>query len=212
LSCLCLHKYLDFPFLWVLGIFFSATLSAMGIFKIYNQPFVNPSLTKEQIGTRVMDIGKTLAIILSQAIVVTAFLWNDLLPMSAHSLPHSFVTIIVFGILIEFFYYIYHRIVHKHFYLEIHQQHHLNTDVYPLDTFDFTLFDSMGLVISIGLPLLLLEVTMLEQFIILFIYIVSSYLSHSRLFYDHHYKHHSLRKCNYCIFFPIFDILFGTYK
>jgi len=196
---------------WVLGIFLSSTLTAFGICKLYNQPFANPALSNEQIIQRMIDIGKTLTIILGQAVLATAFLWNTMLPMSAHNFPKTFLTIIVFVILIEFFYYIYHRMIHKYFY-EIHKQHHLITDVYPLDTFDFTLLDSLGLVVSIGLPMLLIEVTILEQFIILFIYIVSSYLSHSRQFYDHHYKHHSLRKCNYCIFLPIFDILLDTYK
>jgi len=196
----------------VFGIFISSTLTAYTICILCKQPFANPSLTNQQVWERIVDISKTLMIILSQAVIATAFLWHKILPMSAHNCIRTITTILLFSILIEFFYYIYHRIIHKFFFEQIHKQHHLNQDVYPLDTFDFTLFDSLGLVISIGLPLLILEVTILEQFVVLYIYIISSYLSHSRLLYDHHHKHHYLGHCNYCIFLPIFDILFGTYK
>jgi sterol desaturase/sphingolipid hydroxylase (fatty acid hydroxylase superfamily) len=196
----------------VLGIFLSGTLTAFMICLLYNQPFINPSFTKQQILDRFVDILKNSIFILCIATLFTAFIFKKMLPNSAHSWRQTIFTVIIFSIAIEFFYYIYHRIVHKIGYELIHEKHHRNEVVYPFDTFDFTFVDSLNLVVSIGLPLLLIPVTVLEQCIILYIYVTSSYLSHSQLFYDHHHKHHYLKHCNYCIFLPIFDILFGTYK
>jgi aldehyde decarbonylase len=200
--------------LLVLAIFLSGTFTAFVICFLYKQPFINPSFTKQQIRVRFREILRNSIILLLIAVAFTIFIFSrkKLLPNSAHSWRESIITVILFSIAIEFFYYLYHRVVHKVGYELIHEQHHRNEIVYPFDTFDFTFFDSLGLVVSIGAPLLFIPVTLLEQCIILYIYVTSSYLSHSRLFYDHHHKHHSIKHCNYCIFLPIFDVLFGTYK
>jgi len=200
--------------LLVLAIFLSGTFTAFMICFLYKQPFINPSFTKQQIRGRFVEILQISLVILSIAIAFTLFVFSrkKLLPNSAHSWRQIIFTVILYSLAIEFFYYIYHRVVHKVGYELIHEKHHRNEEVYPFDTFDFTWIDSLGLAVSIGLPILFIPITVLEQFITLYIYVTSSYLSHSRLFYDHHHKHHSIKHCNYCIFLPIFDVLFGTYK
>jgi len=88
----------------------------------------------------------------------------------------------------------------------------INIIVYPFDSFYLTDLDDLASIISIGMPIIFINVSLYEQILIFYIYITSSYLSHSELYWSHHSIHHKLLNCNYCILFPIFDIIFGTYR
>jgi sterol desaturase/sphingolipid hydroxylase (fatty acid hydroxylase superfamily) len=114
--------------------------------------------------------------------------------------------------MIEANYYIYHRIIHKYYYANVHKKHHTNIIVYPFDTFYLSGLDDLASIISIGSPVILINISVYEQIIILSLYITTSYLSHSELYWSHHSIHHKLLNYNYCILFPFFDILFGTYN
>jgi len=75
-----------------------------------------------------------------------------------------------------------------------------------------TELDDLASIISIGMPIIFVNISVYEQMIILYIYITTSYLSHSELYWSHHSIHHKLLNYNYCILFPIFDVIFGTYR
>lgn len=196
------------------GVFSFSTLSAYIICNIYNQPFINPKYSLDLINTRLTDARNTILVVLTKSFITTSLVINKIESVQNHTWFQTGINICTYSMFIELFYYVYHRGVHSHpfVYKLIHKKHHINHDVYPFDTFYLTTFDSMGLIISLGLPLTFLPVSYFELNTVLYIYLTSSYLSHSRLFYDHHYIHHTLIEYNYCILLPIFDILFKTYR
>jgi|LauGreSBDMM110SN_4_FD.fasta_scaffold01363_4 sterol desaturase/sphingolipid hydroxylase (fatty acid hydroxylase superfamily) len=195
-------------------VFSLSTLTAYVTCVVFKQPFINPIYTTDLIYTRAKEAGNTVVVVLSQAVITAAFFIHKIESENNHTWFQTGMNMCLYGLCIEFIYYIYHRSAHSNTFLyqKIHKQHHVNHDVYPFDTFYLTTFDSLGLIVSLGLPLTYLPVTYFELNTVLYIYLTSSYLSHSKLFYDHHHIHHSLLKCNYCILVPIFDILFQTYR
>ena len=181
-----------------------STLSAYFICSYNNYPFINPSLTDEQQNLKINEYIKNVPILIIQSTSLMYFVSNNFVQYNDHTLFQSFYTLGMYFLCIEAIYYVYHRLIHK--------KHHTNIIVYPFDTFFLTELDDLASIVSIGLPILFIKVSMFEQFIILYLYITSSYLSHSNLFWSHHYIHHKLFIYNFCILFPIFDIIFGTYK
>lgn len=198
----------------VVGTFSLSSVTAYGICRITNQPFINPKFDNERIVRQYTDVRNSISMILLQSIVITAHMRDRILDNSAHNLLQSVIAIFYYAAFIEFFYYIYHRSIHSQptVYKLVHKKHHENTEVYPFDTFYFTYLDSLAFIGSVGLPLFIVDVTHIEHFFILYVYITSAYMSHSRICYDHHDKHHRMIFCNYCILLPFFDILCGTYK
>ena len=201
-------------FMMNIGIFGFSTLTAYIICNVYNQPFINPKYSTDLITTRLKDGTSTVVVVLAKSFITTSFFIEKIVSVKNHTWLQTGTTIASYTLLIELLYYVYHRGVHSYPYLYklIHKKHHANYDVYPFDTFYLTTFDSIGLIISLGLPLTFLPVSYFELNTVLYIYITSSYLAHSKLFYDHHHIHHSLVEYNYCIFLPVFDILFNTYR
>jgi len=196
------------------GVFGFSTFTAYIICNIYNQPFINPKYSNDLITTRIKDACSTIVVVLTKSCITTSFLIYKIQSVKNHTLFQTGMTICTYSLFIELFYYAYHRGVHSYpfVYKLVHKKHHANHDVYPFDTFYLTTYDSIGLLISLGLPLTFLSVSYFELSTVIYIYITSSYLSHSKLFYDHHHIHHSLLEYNYCILVPIFDILFKTYR
>ena len=192
--------------------FIMSTLSAYFICSYNNYPFINPSLTDEEKNLRINEYTRNVPILIIQSSGLMYLISDNIIKYDEHTLFQSFYTLCMYFLCIEAIYYVYHRLIHKYFYLYVHKKHHTNIIIYPFDTFFLTELDDLASIVSIGLPVLFIKISMIEQFIILYIYITSSYLSHSNLFWSHHYIHHKLFKYNFCILFPIFDIIFGTYK
>jgi len=197
-----------------IGVFSFSTFTAYTICYIYNQPFINPTYSFDLICTRMKDARNTVVVVLTKSFITTSFFIRKIESEKNHTWLQTGITICTYTLFIEFLYYVYHRGVHSNpfLYKLIHKKHHVNHDVYPFDTFHLTTFDSIGLITSLGLPLTFLRVSYFELCTVLFIYLTSSYLAHSKLFYDHHYIHHTLIDYNYCIFLPVFDILCKTYR
>lgn len=180
--------------------------------KIVYNCFINPSLTDEEKNLRINEYTRNVPILIIQSTSLMYLISDNIIKYDDHTLFQSFYTLCMYFLCIEAIYYVYHRLIHKYFYLYVHKKHHTNITVYPFDTFFLTELDDLASIVSIRLPVLFIKISMIEQFIILYLYITSSYLSHSNLFWSHHYIHHKLFKYNFCILFPIFDIIFGTYK
>ena len=211
---LSLQDFIYSLFIINIGVFSLSTVTAYLICAFFKQPFINPKYSNDLITVRISEARNTVVIVLTQSVITTSFLVQKIESVKNHTWFQTGMIICTYSIFIELFYYIYHRGVHSYPYLYqlIHKQHHNNHDVFPFDTFYLTTFDSMGLIVSLGLPLTYLPVSYFELNTVIYIYLTSSYLSHSRLFYDHHHIHHTLINYNYCIFLPIFDILFQTYR
>jgi sterol desaturase/sphingolipid hydroxylase (fatty acid hydroxylase superfamily) len=195
----------------IIGTFSLSTVTAFAICYYNNYDFVNPQFKFSKCLERMFDVGKNVPILLLQSVGFMYVVSDNIIPYGNHSYYESMVTMIKYTLFIEANYYLYHRFIHAYFY-SIHKKHHTNIVVFPFDTFYLSELDDFALVVSLGLPLIFIQVSRLEQFLILYIYITSAYLSHSTLFWNHHDIHHRLLFCNYCILFPVFDIIFGSYK
>jgi sterol desaturase/sphingolipid hydroxylase (fatty acid hydroxylase superfamily) len=197
---------------FVSGTFSISTLTAYLICYFNNYPFINPTLTNKEKTLLINEYLRNVPILIVQSGGLMYLISDNIIAYGQHTWLQSFYTLCLYCIYVEAMYYIYHRLIHKYFYLYVHKKHHTNIIVYPFDTFFLTELDDLASIISIGLPILFVKISILEQFIILYMYITSSYLSHSKLYWHHHSVHHRFMKYNFCILFPIFDIMFGTYR
>jgi sterol desaturase/sphingolipid hydroxylase (fatty acid hydroxylase superfamily) len=196
----------------IIGTFAFSTMTAYFICSLNNYPFINPKFSNETQLERVNDYIKNVPILIIQSIGLMHLASNNIIHYGSHTLLESFYYMSIYCTLIEANYYLYHRFIHKYYYELVHKKHHANVIVYPFDTYYLTSIDDLASIISIGLPLFFIKISVIEEIIILYMYITSSYLSHSDLYWSHHSIHHKLLRYNFCILFPIFDIIFGTYK
>jgi sterol desaturase/sphingolipid hydroxylase (fatty acid hydroxylase superfamily) len=196
-------------------IIFTFTMSTITSFLICyanNYSFMNPTFSNEKRMTRINEYIRNVPLLICQSTGLMYIVSDNIIPYEQHTLFESLYSMFLYCLLIEANYYIYHRIIHKYFYVNVHKHHHANVIVYPFDTFYLTSLDDLASIISIGMPIIFINISVYEQIIILYIYITTSYLSHSELYWSHHSIHHTFLNCNYCILFPIFDIIFGTYR
>jgi hypothetical protein len=194
------------------GVLFMSTFTSYFICKFYNYPFINPEYTVEKIYNRSKTMMTNIFIISTETVFLTTNILYPRLDQQSHSLIRSIENIFLYVLCVELFYYMYHIWIHKNaLYKYIHADHHTSINVYPFDTFYINLYDYQFLILSLGFPLIIVKVNMMEHILTLYYYLTYSYLSHSKLLGDHHHIHHKKFVCNYCLSIPIFDILFGTY-
>ena len=67
-------------------------------------------------------------------------------------------------------------------------------------------------IFCLHLPLVFVKMSLLEYCLGLYFYITMGFFSHSTFIYDHHTIHHKLFKCNFCLVFPLFDVVFDTHQ
>ena len=192
--------------------FSMSTITSFLICYVNNYPFMNPTFSNEERITRINEYVRNVPLLILQSTGLMYVVSDNIIPYGQHSWVESLYSMCLYCVLIEANYYIYHRIIHKYYYANVHKKHHANVIVYPFDTFFLTELDDLASIVSIGMPIIFINISVYEQVIILYMYITSSYLSHSELYWSHHSIHHKLLKYNYCILFPIFDIIFGTYQ
>jgi len=196
----------------IVATFSISTITSFFICYANNHPFMNPTFTNEERNSRIKEYIKNVPVLIFQSTGLMYIVSDNIIPYGQHTWFESLYSMFLYCLLIEAIYYIYHRIIHKYYYANVHKKHHTNVIVYPFDTFFLTNLDDLASIISIGMPIVFVNISLCEQIIILYIYITSSYLSHSELYWSHHSIHHKLLNYNYCILFPIFDIIFGTYR
>ena len=193
--------------------FICATLTAIAICQYFKYPLISPKYSIAKISERLHEISRGIPVLLGQSVIFTYIAYPYIRPNYIHTEIESIWAMVMYSLLIEANYYAYHWwIHHSQYYALVHKKHHQVVKTYPFDTFFLTYLDDLALVVSLGLPLFVIQITYIEQFFILYLYITCSYLSHSNLFWKHHSIHHMHIQCNYCILFPIFDILFHTYR
>jgi len=196
----------------VASTFAISTITSFFICYANNYPFINPTFSKEEIITRINEYIRNVPLFIFQSTGLMYIVSDNILPYGKHTWFESLSSMCVYSILIEANYYVYHRMIHKYYYANVHKKHHANIIVYPFDSFYLTSFDDLASIVSIGMPIIFINLSLYEAMFILYLYITASYLSHSELYWSHHSIHHKLLNYNYCILFPIFDIIFGTYR
>ena len=196
----------------IVGTFSISTISACFICYLHNYSFLNPMLTKEEQIVQLNEYVTNVPVLLVQSTGIMYIISDNLIPYGQHTWFESSFSMVIYCLLIEAIYYAYHRVIHKYYYVNIHKKHHSNIIVYPIDTFCLTEIDEIATIISIALPTIFIKISVIEQALILYIYITSFYLSHSNIYWNHHAIHHKLIKYNYCLLIPVFDVIFGTYK
>lgn len=196
----------------ITGTFTISTITAFFICYFNKYPFINPNFDRKKQVERINDYIRNVPVLLFQSTGFMYLFSDNIVPYGKHTWVDTCYSIFLYCLLIEANYYAYHRFIHKCYYEHVHKKHHSNVVVYPFDTFYLTSIDDVASIVSIGLPVVFMKISAAEQIFILYVYITSSYLSHSELFWKHHKIHHQLLNYNYCILFPVFDIIFGTYK
>lgn len=196
----------------VASTFAISTITSFFICYANNCPFINPTIHKEERMSRINEYIRNVPLLIFQSTGLMYIVSDNILPYGKHTWFESLSSMCVYCILIEANYYIYHRMIHKYYYANVHKKHHANIIVYPFDTFYLTSLDDLASIVSIGMPVIFIHLSLYEAMLILYLYITASYLSHSELYWSHHSIHHKLLNYNYCILFPIFDIIFGTYR
>jgi len=200
-------------FITITSIFSFSTLTAYLICRITGIEFINPQYNKSLIEYRLKEMGKSVIALLVPSSYVMYTINNKLLDSNSHTGLETVSNISMLILITEGSYYIYHRLVHRFGnYISIHKHHHSVKNIYPFDTYNISFLDELGLVLSLASPNLFLKLTFFELYTFLWFYITCSYLVHSDKLVKTHYLHHVYYNCNYCILFPIFDIIFGTYK
>jgi len=197
----------------VVGTFSASTITAMLLCHYNNVHFFNPNQSNYQFYSRFKQVIVSTSSVLFYSVLVGSIFVTNFMDTTPHTILQSLANIIRYSVTVEFLYYVYHRIIHtRYFYKSIHSMHHQNIEVYPFDTFFMTRVDAIFLIGSLGAPLALLRLNLVEHILCVYIYGTAAYLEHSNILVTHHVKHHKLLFCNFCIVNPIFDILCGTYK
>jgi len=194
-----------FYFVTIVSTFSLSTLSVLFLCRLYNTPFFHPK-KPEQFREQCMNVVK-----MSSIFVLEYSVFGRL--FARFSPGSSIFHIINYVFCIEMLYYAYHRLIHTRWlYKPFHSLHHRNVIVYPIDTFYFDIVDVTAYTLCICYPLQWIHVSYWEHVVVLYLYIMASYLSHSNIFFTHHALHHRRFDCNFCILFPIFDVIYGTYR
>jgi sterol desaturase/sphingolipid hydroxylase (fatty acid hydroxylase superfamily) len=202
--------YVIYSFFIISSTIIASTATAFTIFKIYKYPFFHPT---EDNNKTVNYVIQNTPLLLLESTLIGAYLLKNSISYEIHSIFHSASNFVLYSLGIDFYYYMYHRIAHsRYMYPFIHKKHHEKVDVYPVDTFYIDPIDSAFLILSMGAPVLFLDLNIYEYIFVLYLYITSGYFSHSTLLYNHHDLHHRLFFCNYSFFIPVMDVLLGTYR
>lgn len=197
---------------YVIGIFSASTLTAFLVCFYNNVYFFNPLQNRYQFIKQGQKMYSTLSVVLGKTILGYSFL-NSMLDNKMHNISQSMYNIIMYSIIAEFFYYLYHRTIHIDvYYKEYHSKHHERVDIYPFDTFYIDKIDAMFLLGTIHTPLMFIRFNYYELGLCLYLYITFAYLVHSNFFTKQHVNHHKLLFCNYCILNPIYDVICRTYR
>ena len=193
-------------------IFTASTFTAFVVCKLMNKPFYNPKFDSMTLIKKLQSSLLGYSVIYTQAVTISVVAY-PYLDCNPHNIIRSGSNIAEYALWIEVIYYIYHRAMHNSFlYKWIHAHHHTNLIVYPIDTVELSLADSIGLMITLVAPMWFVQVNFCEYSAIVYVYLTGAFLSHSDVIWDHHFIHHKEFKVNYCFLFPLLDILCGTYK
>lgn len=197
----------------IIGVFTASTITVYSVCNSKNISFINPKYnTPHLLLSHYNELTNILSPIIIASISICYYVTSQL-DYKYHNTIVTFLNLVLYSLFVELFYYIYHRIMHtKLLYRNFHIKHHENIDIYPLDALYFDSNDLLLYVCCLHLPLMYINMDLLEYILGLYFYVTMGYFSHSSIIYNHHIIHHTQMKCNYCLVFPIYDIIFKTYR
>lgn len=182
-----------------------------GLCKYFNVPFYN----EEELDVNLDKIRENVLPIYFGALYMVLTTINYGLDDSptSHSFFRTLFNIVLYSVFVEGVYYGYHRMIHHpSVYKSVHSLHHTKKTVYPLDATFFTPFDLSCYMACLHLPNYFIQLSTFEYMVILYFYITMGFVSHSDIAYKHHLLHHIYYKYNFCLVFPVFDMIFDTYR
>ena len=127
----------------------------------------------------------------------------------------SITHVLYYAILIEFFWYCFHRSFHESrwLYSKIHKLHHQAVVTMPVDAYIMSVPEVMSLTLCFAAPAYVIDVSQSSALVVTSFYASVGLLEHGAMpGYRFHDYHHLNQNYNYGYFLPIFDYLFGTYK
>ena len=136
-----------------------STITSFIICYVNNYPFINPTFSHEQRISRINEYIRNIPLLIFQSTGFMYIISDNIIPYGRHSWIESFYSICLYCLLIEAFYYVYHRMIHKYYYSRVHKKHHTNIIVYPFDTFFLTELDDLASIVSIGLPVVFIKIS-----------------------------------------------------
>ena len=95
------------------GILFMSTLTSMGICKVYNYPFMNPTLTNEVLYNRFCNMMRNLLVVTTEVVLLFTYIFHPTLDKNVHTLLETTINLLLYVLYAEFLYYVYHRWIHK---------------------------------------------------------------------------------------------------
>ena len=211
--------YAFYPTWFITNMLVASTLTAFISCYLTNKPFFNPNLYCIK---HVIDKTSTALSVGTQYIINYNVMYYTIVQYNLHeyenwneSDTHSrILQNIKFVIVLEFIAYWYHRLSHSitYIYKNSHCHHHTNLNTYPIDFLQVDYIDNTIHTLYMSLPLYFVPMYHIDYTILYYIYTTGGFLVHSDIISQDHVIHHKMFKYNFCLLFPIFDILFGTYK
>jgi sterol desaturase/sphingolipid hydroxylase (fatty acid hydroxylase superfamily) len=191
-------------------IFSSATMTVYTLCIFTNNPFYDKRMENKE---KIKKVANTSIWMIGETAVTTLFLLeNQYISTDIHSISTTLINIAYYFAMMEFFYYFLHRLMHNKYLYSFHKEHHRAIMVYPIDTYYISYIDLQANILTYVAPVFLCRLNKMEYYMILYMYFVFEYISHSSILYNHHEIHHRFHKYNYCFILPIFDILCNTHK
>jgi sterol desaturase/sphingolipid hydroxylase (fatty acid hydroxylase superfamily) len=198
----------------VIGLFTASISTAYYIYEIKKLPFINPQYYSDL--TIRNKYHSQITQTMPPVFIGTTLLFNHASQYFTNNKLNTFQTgiyVLLYCLVIEFAYYLYHRIIHhKYLYKSIHAKHHENVVIYPLDSIYVGALDIFLYTTCLHIPIYLLRVDLFIYCLCVYTYVIFGFISHSNILYNHHIIHHKLFRYNYCLVIPIFDLLIGTYR
>jgi sterol desaturase/sphingolipid hydroxylase (fatty acid hydroxylase superfamily) len=136
-------------------------------------------------------------------------------PSFNEDLTFSVWDVILYGILIDLFWYCSHRTFHqnKWLYKNVHKLHHQSVATRPVDAYIMSAAEVITLTVCISAPSYILNVSQSSILVVTTWYASVGLLEHGAIkSYRFHEIHHLHQNHNYGFFLPIFDYIGGTYR
>jgi len=188
------------------------SVSAFVISSLYcflnNVPFYKKNSTKSILHKILINIRN-----LFIGIFATNLLYNPY-SISFFPLHEELFRMLLYSLSIEFAFYWSHRFLHSnHFiYMNIHREHHLERDPFPIDAYILSPIESCIITASFSFPNIIgIKLTQRGVIVVQTAHLVLGILVHGAFVsIKHHMHHHKYIKGNYSGIYPLWDYVFNT--
>ena len=85
------------------GVLFMSTLTSLGICKVYNYPFMNPTLTHEVLYNRFCFMIRNLILVVTEVVLLFTYIFHPTLDKNRHGLLETAKNLSLYVLYAEFF-------------------------------------------------------------------------------------------------------------